>query len=189
MIRADAFYPAFHAAFAGAAGDAGFRRQGRKGSKWKIRAAGDDLHFNFRVNPKASAIPGWPGEFWPVIVWDGKRYNTRDDGTISYYQYVTAAELEAVQAMRRAVVEKIAAQDPLKLGRDHLQIFFSSVELPLPPQNPHVGLYYFDEAHAAMWGKWFADNIGEWLRRFCARPETLERWAWRVLWGDKSRSA
>jgi hypothetical protein len=141
------------------------------------------------VNPKVSAIPGWPGEFWPVIVWDGKRYNGRDDGTISYYQYLSAAELEAVQAMRRAVVEKTAAEDPLKLGRDYLQLFFSSVELPLTPQNPHVGLYYFDETDAAMWGTWFGDHIGEWLRRFGAGPETLERWAWRVLWGDKSRTA
>jgi hypothetical protein len=182
MIRADAFYSAFDTAFASAAGDAGFRRQGRQGSKWKIRAAGDDLHFNFRVNPKASAIPGAPGEFWPVIVWDGKRYNSRDDGTVSYYQYLTAAELETVQAMRRAVVENAAAQDPLQLGRDHLRIFFSSVELPLTPQNPHVGLYYFDAADAAMWGKWFGEHIGDWLRRFGAEPETLERWARRVLW-------
>jgi hypothetical protein len=47
---------------------AGFRRQGRRAAKWDAVAAGDDLHFNFRVNPKASAIRGWPGEFWPVIV-------------------------------------------------------------------------------------------------------------------------
>lgn len=161
----------FHETFAPPAADAGLTRRGRKGAKWTNR----ELEFNFRVNPKAAGIPDCPGEFWPVISWSGPRYGPRDDGSVSYYQYET--DLEAMRAMRHRVVEKPAIR-----GCGYLQTLRSGLELPLLAQHPHAALYYVDEEDARAWGSWFGSRIGEWLRRFAAAPETLESWAWRVLW-------
>jgi hypothetical protein len=125
------------------------------------------------VNPKAAGIPDCPGEFWPVIAWNGPRHGPRDDGTVSYYQY--EADLGSMQETRRNVVEK---------ARDcpYWETLRSGLDLPLVAQAPHVALYYFDEDDAVAWGMWFGARIGKWLRRFAAAPETLESWAWRVLW-------
>jgi hypothetical protein len=127
------------------------------------------------VNPKAAGIPDCPGEFWPVISWSGPRHGPRDDGSVSYYQYET--ELAAMQAIRRAVLEKPAVR-----GCAYLSTLRAGLELPLLPQHPHVALYFTDEQDARAWGGWFGGRIGVWLRRFAAAPETLESWAWRVLW-------
>lgn len=144
-----------------------------------------ELRLAFRVNPKVSALPDWPGEFWPVISWSGPRHDARDDGTVSYYQYATDTEMAAMQEMRRAVIGK--AKDSLQSV--HLETIISGLQLPLRPQNPHVALYCLDQPDASMWGKWFGEHIGEWLRRFGASPETLEAWCWRVLWRDKAQRA
>jgi hypothetical protein len=127
------------------------------------------------VNPKAAGIADCPGEFWPVISWNGPRHGPRDDGSVSYYQY--EAELAPMQALRRAVLEKAAVgQCP---GLPGLR---EGLEFPLRPQTPHVALYYVDEGDARAWGGWFGDHVAAWLRRFTATPETLDAWCWRELW-------
>ena len=161
----------FHQSFAIPATAAGLTRRGRKGAKW----TNSELEFNFRVNPKAAGIPDCPGEFWPVIAWNGVRHGPRDDGTVSYYQY--EPEIAAMEAMRRDVLAK-----PAIGGCAYLETLRAGLELPLLPQHPHVALYYVDEQDAHAWGSWFGGRIGEWLRRFADAPETLETYAWRVLW-------
>lgn len=94
-----------------------------------------------------------------MISWNGPRHGPRDDGTVSYYQYET--ELASMPAIQRAVLEKPAVQ-----ACAYLATLRSIV----------------DEEDARTWGGWFAGRIAEWLRRFSAAPETLETWAWRVLW-------
>ena len=171
MIRAEVFYREFDAAFAPAARQAGLTRRGRTGAKWRSA----ELEFNFRVNPKASMIPECPGEFSPRIAWSGPRHGPRDDGTVSYYQY--EPELAAMQAILRATLEKPAVR-----ACPYLPTLRSMVEQPLVPQRPDASLYYADEEDARVWGAWFGTRIAEWLHRFAAAPETLESWAWRVLW-------
>jgi hypothetical protein len=168
----------FHEAFAPSAADAGLTRRGRKGAKWTNR----ELEFNFRVNPKAAGIADCPGEFWPVISWNGPRYGPRDDGTVSYYQYVTQSDLGAIQAMRSTVLEKQAVR-----GCPYLQTLREGLEPPFYPQQPHSGLFYVDEEDARAWGGWFGGNIAGWLKKFTASPETLEAWVWRVVWDEKTR--
>jgi hypothetical protein len=175
-IRAAAFHEAFGAEFAPRAEAAGFRRQGRQASKWRCAAAGHPLLVNFRVNPKAAGLPGVPGEFWPVIDWQGPRYGVRDDGSISYYQYASEADLAEIQALRHTVIDKAGPETP------YLAILRQGLELPLRIQGPDVALFYLDEADAGAWGSWFGARIAAWLGRFNAAPETLESWCWRVLW-------
>jgi hypothetical protein len=110
-----------------------------------------------------------------VISWNGPRHGPRDDGTVSYYQYET--ELASMQAIQRTVLGKPAVQ-----ACAYLATLRSIVDQGLVPQTPHTALYYVDEQDARAWGGWFAGRIAEWLRRFSAVPETLETWAWRVLW-------
>lgn len=174
MIPAAAFYREFDAAFAPPAKAAGLARRGRSGAKWRNA----ELEFNFRVNPKASMLPDCPGEFWPVIEWNGPRHGPRDDGTVSYYQY--ESQTEPMQAMQHAILDKPAVR-----ACAFLATLRSLAEHPLVAQSPHTGLYYVDEGDARAWGAWFGERVGEWLRRFAAAPETLETWAWRVLWAKK----
>ena len=162
MIAAKDFYAAFGAA-----------------AKWKGPLAGHELNVAFTVNRRAAGIADAPGEFWPVIAWDGPKHGPRDDGTVSYYQYVTGAEAVEIQALRRSVVQKVAARVP---PNSLLETIITGLDLPLRPNHPHVALYYFDEGDAAAWGAWFGGHMSAWCGRFAAAPETLESWCRRVLW-------
>ena len=171
MIRAELFYAEFNAAFAPGAQNAGLKRSGRKGAKWKQQ----DLEFNFRVNQKRAGIPDCPGEFWPDISWSGPRHDARDDGTVSYYQY--EPDVRAMQELRRALLDRSEVRRCV-----YLATLRDMVDQGLAPQGPHTALFYYDERDARAWGAWFGDHIGAWLRRFAAAPETLDAWCWRVLW-------
>jgi hypothetical protein len=133
----------------------------------------------FPVSAKSAGLPDVPGEFWPVMSWQGPRAGARDDGTVSYYQYADTGDLESMQALRRSIVQKVAARaQPNKL----LSVMIEGLDLPLLPQHPHVALYYFDDDDAAAWGDWFGRRMGAWIRRFEGAPETLDAYCWRVLW-------
>lgn len=111
-----------------------------------------------------------PGEFRPDISWQG---------TVSYYQYASEAELAQMQGLRRAVVQKVVARaQPSPL----LAVIVDGLDIPLRAQHPDVALYYFDEHDAAAWGGWFGARIAAWCERFAAAPETLEDYCRRVLW-------
>jgi len=176
MIPAEAFYQNFNAAF-GAPAD--LVRKGRRGAKWKWVAAGHEIELSFAVDRKAAGIPDAPGAFWPLLSWQGPRYGARDDGTVSYYQYATEADITEIQSMRRAVVQKVVSRaQPNKL----LSVYVEGLDTPLRPNHPQVGLFYFDERDAAAWGGWFGARIAAWRERFAAAPETLESYCRRVLW-------
>lgn len=66
MIRSGVFHSSFHRGFAPAANAVPLRRTG-KSSAYEIATAAGPLALAFHVNPKASAIPRCPGEFWPVL--------------------------------------------------------------------------------------------------------------------------
>jgi hypothetical protein len=120
-----------------------------------------------------------PGEFRAVLSWQGPRAGARDDGTVSYYQYAGAVDLAAMQALRRSVVQKVAARAQ---SNKLLSVMIEGLDLPLLPQHPDVALYYFDGGDAAAWGDWFGSRIGAWIEAFEGAPETLETYCWRVLW-------
>lgn len=193
MIKSVQFVKAFDETFIDGARLAGLARQRSKTSKWLLKHGGGDLHFQFRVNPKASAIPHCPGEFWAEVAWDGPRYSSRDDGTVSYYQYTTETENQSIHALVKAVIHKVRQQDSFenegfRAARD---IMLGSIDLgldlPPEPRLPNYALYYLDENDASTWGAWFAHNVGPWIQRFQEAPETLEAWSWRVLWKDLPR--
>lgn len=168
LIPAKAFHLAFDTAFAPAAAAAGLAR---RGTKWKLIVASHALQLGFPVNRKGAGLSDVPGEFRPEFSWQG--------GTVSYYQYASEADLAEMQALRRAVVQRVVAQarpNPI------LASTIDGLDIPLRAQHPDVWLYYFDEHDAAAWGGWFGARIAAWLARFGAAPETLDSWCRRVLW-------
>ena len=122
------------------------------------------------MNRSGAGRPDVPGEFRPEISWQG---------TVSYYQYASEAELAELQALRRGVVQKVAAQ---ARPNPTLASYVDGLDIPLRAQHPDVWLYYFDERDAAAWGGWFGARIAAWCARFAAAPETLESYCRRVLW-------
>jgi len=166
LIPAEAFHLAFDAAFAPAAAAAGLSR---RGTKWKLVVAGHGLQLGFPVNKRGAGLADIPGEFRPQLSWQG---------TVSYYQYTSEAELMEMQALRRGVVQKVVAR-----GRRNaiLASTIDGLDIPLRAQHPDVWLYYFDHHDAAAWGGWFGARVSAWLARFTAAPETLEAWCRRVL--------
>ena len=98
MIKSDVFYPAFTTAFEAACTTLDLKRRRGKVPKFDASTAAGKISFWFKVNPTASALPYQPGEFWPDIHIDSLRYNQRDDGTISWYQYTNATFEHAMLA-------------------------------------------------------------------------------------------
>jgi hypothetical protein len=137
------------------------------------------MRLAFPVSARSAGLPDVPGEFRPVISWQGPRAGAADDGTVSYYQYAGTGDIAAMQALRRSVVSKVAARaQPNRL----LSVIIEGLDLPLLPQHPDIALYYFDNDDAAAWGRWFGGHIGAWIEAFEGAPETLEAHCWRVLW-------
>ena len=165
LIPAKAFHLAFDTAFAPAAAAAGLAR---RGTKWKLIVASHALQLGFPVNRKGAGLSDVPGEFRPELSWQG---------TVSYYQYTSETDRSEMQALRRAVVQKVVARArPNTL----LTVIVDGLDIPLRVQHPDVALYYFDENDAAAWGGWFGARVSAWLARFTATPETLEAWCRRV---------
>lgn len=190
MIKSVLFIKSFDESFIDGARLAGLDRQRSKTSKWLLKHDSGDLQFQFRVNQKASAIPYCPGEFWAEVSWNGQRYNSRDDGMVSYYQYTSDTDNEKIQALDKVVIAKVRSQETFenesfKTMRDiSLGTIDIGLNKPPEPRFPNYPLYYLDSVDASAWGVWFASNIGLWIYRFQQVPETLEAWSWRVLWKD-----
>lgn len=192
MIKAPVFYQAFSAGVVPLARSLGFERPKADKAKWSATLPQGVLTLDFVVNPKASAIPHCPGEFWPVITWTGPKYDDHDDGTVSWYQYTTDGEIRQIQDLRRAALNRTAAQETFEndVYRQMRDTSLAMIELgfddSLPkPHLPHTPLYYLTEVDAAHWGAWFGKHLPTWVERFQARPETLSSWCWRVLWKDR----
>ncbi|MFZ2956222.1 MAG: hypothetical protein WA705_04975 [Candidatus Ozemobacteraceae bacterium] len=190
MIKAELFRRSFEGGFTPNASSTELVRQSGKLIKWEKSFDGNRLVLIFPVNPKASAIPYCPGEFWPVIYWTGPKYNERDDGLISYYQYASQADIEEIQQLRKAVIKKVGEQNVFDHEVYHgirdasLGSILAGLDAPLAPNHPHTALYYLDEDDAESWGAWFGSHIEAWIVRFRAAPETLEAWCWRNIWKD-----
>lgn len=190
MIPSLEFTRAFDGAFEPGARRAGLIRRRGRASRWGLVDPGGDLQLQFRVNPRASAIPHSPGEFWPVVTWEGPRHGPRDDGAVSFYQYTTPAENEAIHALVVRVIDKVRRQDDfaheaLRTARDALLAAIDlDLDRPPEPRLPSYALYYLDAADAAAWGAWFGETVSPWIERFRKAPESLEAWSWRVLWKD-----
>jgi hypothetical protein len=190
MIKSDIFYARFDEGFGAAVQRLPVRRLKGKVSKYELASASGPVQLLFQVNPKASAMPYAPGEFWPVLTAPAslRRGEPSDDGTISWYQYTSDADHQAVQALQRRVYEKVAAQEAFshELYRDlrdqSLEMMRTVIEPPLEPRFPSTPLHYLDGDDAQAWGALFAAQLPGWLERFQASPETLERYMWRVHW-------
>jgi hypothetical protein len=184
-VTAAEFHAAFEAAFAPGATAAGLQRARGKTPKWTGAAAdGTTVTVAFRVNRKN--MSGYPGEFMPDIVWDAPRYETRDTGHVSWYQYALASETAAVVALRRQILDSFleggaVAVRATEAGRTLVQLLADSRDAEIRPNQPPWLPYWHDE-DAADWGHLFGRAIDGWLRRFAERPETLDAWCWRVLW-------
>lgn len=192
MITSDIFYRHFDEGFSESARRNGLTRMRGNVSRWSLAHRTGALQFNFQINPKASAMPNIPGHFWPIVQWEGQRYNERDTGLVSWFQYSSESESNMVQNLRRHVIEK--ADEQLSFDNDpHSRMVKIMVEglhldldIPLLPNFPQPSLFYLDKQDCTEWGSLFGRNLAQWLARFDAAPETLESWCWRVLWKDRS---
>jgi hypothetical protein len=190
MIKSDIFYTRFDQGFEAAVPLLPIRRLKGKVSKYELASSSGPVQLLFQVNSKASAMPYAPGQFWPVITAPAslRSGEPSDDGTISWYQYTSDAANQEVQALQRRVYEKVASQDAFshELYRDlrdqSLEMMRTSIESPLEPRFPSTPLHYLDGDDAQAWGALFAAQLPDWLARFQAGPETLDRYMWRVHW-------
>lgn len=191
MIRSELFYASFEAGLLTAGLPAGVTRSGGKIPKYTANTLAGKLKFWFKVNGKASAIPHQPGDFCPEIEADKKlRCDERDSGLVSWYQYTDEAMHEAFRTQQRRVFDKTAAQadfsiDLWRQTRDiWVNITRESLAFPFAAGFPHTRLHYLDEADARQWGVILGSQFSAWLDRFNVRPETLQRYMWRVHWAD-----
>lgn len=190
VITSDLFYRRFDEGFEERALQNGLTRMRGKVSRWTLAHGAGPLQFEFRINPKASALPGIPVHFWPLVQWSGPRYSERDSGLVSWFQYTSEAENRSIQELRRRVLDKANRLEFCPdeahrvLARSVLEMLYLELDDSLRPNHPQPSLFYFDEEDCMVWGEWFGGNLGEWLVRFGAMPETLETWCWRVLWKD-----
>src|SRR5574337_1163639 len=133
-MQAQEFYSAFERGFVEETAPIKLARSRGKALKWQFRCPdASTLSIGFRLNQKN--LQGYPGEFMPAIAWNGPRHNARDDGEVSFYQYTSSADVDALQALQRQVVESFVgarhleeqAQDPgsivgLLVARSHHRI-------------------------------------------------------------------
>lgn len=195
MIKSDAFYGAFEKGFASQRTSPLIARRRGKIPKYYAVVGEEELSFWFKVNPRASAMPPWPGEFWPVIKTKLLRYNKSDDGTLSWYQYTDEsinAEMKAFQWSVYLKVEGLStfeSESARRLRDAHLPSLRRDIEGKVRVNWPHDPLYYVDERDAEFWGKLFAVHLVPWMERFRAAPETLDGYMWRMHWGRSSAEA
>ena len=183
-MKAEEFYATFEQAFAPGAVAAGLIRNRGTALKWTHRDANRrTIVVGFRLNRKN--LPDYAGEFMPEIVWSGPRHGPRDTGHVSFYQYALPAEIDAVAALQKRVIEKFVADRHLEAeltdGRSPVRWMASACDIEIRP-NHDRWLPYWNGEDAAAWGSLFGASMKEWLSRFLANPETLEAWCWRVLW-------
>jgi hypothetical protein len=192
MIRSDLFYAAFERGFRSCATSPFVTRRRGKIPKYLAVVGDDQLSFWFKVNPKASAIPHQAGEFWPVIESKTLRYDERDDGLLSWYQYTDPETLAAMKRIQWSVYGKAENQTHFEHEtwrqalKASLPLMRGFIEHEFQPGWPHTALYYLDETDAEAWGKLFSKQLPPWVQHFSAAPETLEGYMWRVYWGSSS---
>lgn len=177
MIKSEAFYSAFAAGFASQKTSPQIAKSRGKIPKYYATFGNDELSFWFKVNPKASGNPLYPGEFWPVIETKKLRYNPEDDGLVSWYQYADKSMNDEMTAFQWSVYAKAESRCVTLLP-----LIRRDIEHGFEVGWPHTALYYVDEQDAEFWGKLFAVHLLSWMDRFCANPETLEGYMWRVHW-------
>src|SRR5271170_5535611 len=110
MIKSDFFYAAFEAGFTSQPTSPIVARKRGKVPKYCAAAGTEKVDFWFKVNPKASALPPFPGEFWPVIETGQFRYNERDNGLISWYQYSNEQMKDEMKRLQWSVFTKFENQ-------------------------------------------------------------------------------
>lgn len=194
MIKSEMFYTAFEQGFTMALNSPYIARKRGKIPKFQSVTPTGKLDFWFKVNGKASAIPYQPGDFWPIIEIDQLRYNERDDGTVSWYQYTDEQMKDAMRRLQLKVRNKVAAQDSFepefwRESRDiSLKFMDDCIAEEFRPGWPHTRLYYLDEADAGDWGRLFGQQIGTWMESFMKNPETLDGYMGRAEWSKTKQS-
>lgn len=189
MIKSDVFYSAFEKGFASQQTSPLIAKRRGRIPKYYALVGPEELSFWFKVNPKASAMPYLPGEFWPVIEAKQLRYNEKDKGLLSWYQYTDESINAEMKAFQWSVYAKVENQttferESLRRLRDSfLPSLRRDIEHELRVGSPHDPLFYLDARDAEFWGKLFAVHLLPWMERFCAAPETLDGYMWRVHWG------
>jgi len=188
MIKSDLFYAAFEAGFTSQPTSPIVTRKRGRIPKYCAAAGSEKVDFWFKVNSKASALPPFPGEFWPVIETEQFKCNETDNGLISWYQYTDRQMKDEMKRLQWSVFAKFENQTDFKLKssrpmRDaHLPSLRRGIEEDFLANRPHTALYYFDEQDAEHWGKLFSRQLIPWIEKCWANPETLNGYMWRVHW-------
>ncbi|CAN5725591.1 hypothetical protein BH23GEM11_BH23GEM11_04260 [soil metagenome] len=183
MIHGPTFYRNFDAGFAEAAPPSAVTRAKGAPSRYVAETPAGPVHFWFRVNSKASAIPNHPGEFWPVI-------SDADDATVSWYQRASAEQVAAILELQKRVYDKVAAQEDFaaevyrEMRDAGLPLLLHHARTIPEPRLPHHALLYLDAGDAQAWGRLLGGAIEAWLEAFAANPETVDSYMWRVHWSE-----
>jgi hypothetical protein len=189
-VTAREFSALFADIFGPAADAAGLSRVKRKSLAWTHQAPdGTALTFGFRLNRRN--IAGFPGEFAPDIIWSSPSVGAGDPGDVSFYQYATAQELDAIAVLHKRIVDGFIKQQGVEPPGGELanpdsivSLLASASRAPIRP-NHHRWLPYCTAADVAAWSELFARSVDTWTTRFLESPETLDAWCWRVLWSDR----
>lgn len=190
MIKSDLFYRAFDAGFAATASDARITRQRGKASKYIAQTAAGPVSLWFKVNPKASALGGHPGEFWPELQapQQVRCANEADDGAVSWYQYTGDHDVQRILSLQQQVVRKFARLDDfehavLRQMRDAALPLVRTTAATVPePRFPSTALLYLDEDDSHRWGEELGRQACAFADAFGRRPETLAMYMGRVHW-------
>jgi hypothetical protein len=145
------------------------------------------------VHPKALPLPFQPGVFWPAVEAPAaiRHAEERDDGTVSWYQYISESDVSAIQRLRLEVLDRTARQeipahDPNGAGRDDaVSMLGPLLRLPPEPRIPDAPLPYLGADDAARWGELLTGQLPAWVERFDAMPETLVTFTWRTGSGEQ----
>src|SRR5262245_22846718 len=185
---ASRFHELFERSFSPRAAAAGVGRKRGKAVRWVAQPAGEPaLTIAFRLNRKNLA--GYPFQFMPDIAWEGQRYDERDTGEVSFYQYALPEEIASVAALQKRIVDTFIAEmhleAELKNDGSLVSTLASAARLEIRP-NHQRWLPYWTADDVTAWGDLFGAGIGGWLLRFRANPETLETWCWRELWSKRN---
>lgn len=184
-MRAAEFYGHFERGFVVACLPAGLHRLKGAQPKWKAAVPSGVVTFKFSTNSRIGGLLPllWPGEFRPLFVWRHKSGGEKLEDMVSFFQYTDPPMVrEAVELQRVALDKYLRSRFSEPAERTDWVERIGALDEPKP--NVERWFYYFDDADAESWGRYFGGFMAAWLARFNESPESMEGWCRRVLWQD-----
>ncbi len=157
--------------------------------KWKYALADGAFHFSISTNFKAAGLQEylfWLGEFRLLLAWQRGRGKHKQMFDVSLFQYANETEIATYRELQRQALQKFF-DERSEVPNGPLGMYLTDLSYG-PKPNIAEWCHYWDAADATSWGIWYATILSYWPARFLAAPETLDDWAWRVLWPHLKRN-